>query len=97
MRIAGLGYRVDRGKLQPETGAARLRHQRPPLLRAADARASAQHLRHGKTGWRYRAIRGADTVNFGVTFEASWRADHRNRSHGYRLGRRSQIVRKAAR
>ena len=37
-RAAGDGRRIDHGQLQSGDGVHRLRHQRPPVLRAADAR-----------------------------------------------------------
>ncbi len=42
--------RVHHGQLQPGDRLDRLRHQRPAVLRAADARGRAEHLRHGEAG-----------------------------------------------
>ena len=44
LRAAGDGRRIDHGQLQSGDRLHRLRHQRPPLLRAAHARERAQHL-----------------------------------------------------
>ena len=49
LRAAGVRLRVDHGQLQPGDRLDRLRHQRPPLLRAAHARGRAEHLRHARS------------------------------------------------
>ena len=45
LRPARAGHRVDHGQLEPRDGLHRLRHQRPAVLRAADDRGRAEHLR----------------------------------------------------
>ena len=45
VRAARRWLRDDHGQLQSGDGLDRLRHQRPPLLRAADAGRRARHLR----------------------------------------------------
>ena len=66
VRAAGNGRRVDHGELQSGDRFDRLRHQRPALLRAADARKCFQHLRHRETGRRDRAVRRADAAHAGA-------------------------------
>ena len=90
------GYRIDHGQLQSGDGLDRLRHQRPPVLRAAHARRSSEHLRHRKAGRRDRAVRRADAADAGAAAEGRGRADYRHRSREYRSGRRSQAVRQTA-
>ena len=97
VRAAGDGRRVDHGQLQPGDRLDRLRHQRPPLLRAAHARKRAQHLRHGEARRRDRAVRRADAAEPGAAAEAAGRSDHRHRSREHRSGRGPQAVRQAAR
>ena len=45
LRPARAGHRVDHGQLEPRDRQHRLRHERPAVLRAADDRRRAQHLR----------------------------------------------------
>ena len=94
---AGNGRRIDHGQLQSRDRVHRLRHQRPPLLRAAHAGERAQHRRYRKARWRDRAVRRADAAQSRAAAEAPRRAHHRHRSRGYRSRRRSQAVRQAAR
>ena len=48
LRPARRGLRVDHGQLQPGDRLHRLRHLRQALLRAADGRGRAEHLREGE-------------------------------------------------
>ena len=57
VRAVGHGLRDDHGELQPRDGLDRLRHERPPLLRAA-------HLRR-RHGHRRRREAGGCVVTFG--------------------------------
>ena len=75
----------------------RLRHQRPPVLRAADARRSFEHLRRREARRRHRPVRRADAAEPRAAAEGRRRSDHRHRSRRYRSRRRSQAVRQAAR
>ncbi len=96
LRAAGVRYRVDHGQLQPGDRLDRLRHQRPAVLRAADARRSPEHLRHREARRRDRAVRRADSADAGAAAEGRRRADHRHRPREYRPGRGSQTLRQAA-
>ena len=49
LRPARAGHPVDHGQLQPGDGVHRLRHQRPAVLRAADHRGRAEHLRRASS------------------------------------------------
>ena len=63
LRPARIGHRVDHGQLAiPETVSHRLRHQRPAVLRAADDRRRAEHLRPHRARRRDRAVRRADAA-----------------------------------
>ena len=66
VRAAGIRHRVDHGQLQSGDRLDRLRHQRPPLFRAADARRSAEHLRHREARRRDRPVRRADAAEPGA-------------------------------
>ena len=97
VRAAGVRRRVDHGELQSRDRLDRLRHQRPAVLRAADAGRSSEHLRDREAGWRDRAVRRPDSADAGAAAEARGRADYRDRSDEYRSGGRSQAVRQASR
>ena len=97
LRAAGIRRRVDHGQLQSGDRLHRLRHQRPPLLRAPHARRSAEHLRHRKARRRDRAVRRPDAADAGAPAQSRRRPDHRHRSRQHRSGRRPQAVRQAAR
>ena len=83
------GRRIDHGQLQSGDRLHRLRHQRPPVLRAAHARRSAEHLRHRKARRRDRAVRRADAAESGAAAQARGRADHRHRSRRTSIWRRT--------
>ena len=53
------------GQLQPGDGLDRLRHLRPPLLRAADRRGRARGLRAGAARGRDRPVRRPDAAEAG--------------------------------
>ena len=97
VRLAGAGLRIHHGELQSGNGLHRLRHQRPPLLRAPHPGARAEHLRHRAARWRDRAVWRADATDPGAAPQAAGRAHHRDRSGKHRPGRGPQTVRQAAR
>ena len=80
VRAAGVRRRIDHGELQSGNRLDRLRHQRPPVLRAADARRSPEHLRYRKARRRDRAVRRADAADAGAAAEGRGRSHHRHRS-----------------
>ena len=65
LRPARAGHPVDHGQLQSRDRQHRLRHQRPAVLRAADDRGRAEHLRPHAAGRRDRAVRRADAAEPG--------------------------------
>ena len=74
LRARRLGHprgrlRIDHGQLQPGDGLHRLRHLRQALLRAADRRGCAQHLRKREARGRDRAVRRPDAAQHR---RASW-------------------------
>ena len=79
--------RDDHGQLQPGDRLDRLRHLRPALLRAADARGRARDRRQGKAGRRDRPVRRADAAQARARPGAERRADHRHHArHDRRRG-----------
>jgi carbamoyl-phosphate synthase large subunit len=70
LRAAGEERRIDHGELQSRDRLDRLRHQRPPLLRAADARKRPQHRGCREARRRHRAVRRADSADAGAAAEA---------------------------
>ena len=62
MTARELGPRRGDGQLQPGDGLHRLRHLRPPLLRAADRRGRARGLRAGAPRGRDRPVRRPDAA-----------------------------------
>ena len=78
LRPARTGHRVDHGQLEPGDRLDRLRHLRPAVLRAADDRGRAEHLRPHRARRRDRAIRRADAAESGPGAEQRRRADHRH-------------------
>ena len=62
--------RDHHGQLQPGDGVDRLRHLRPPVLRAADAGRRARDRRQGKAARRDRAVRRPDAAEAGA---ATWK------------------------
>ena len=95
--LAGVRSRIDHGQLQSGNRLHRLRHQRSPVLRAAHAGRSPEHLRRREAGWRDRPIRRADAAESGAAAQGRRRPDHRHRSRRHRSRRGSQIIRQAAR
>ena len=65
LRPARVGHRVDHGQQQPGDRLHRLRHLGPAVLRAADDRRRAEHLRPRRAGRRDRAVRRADAAEPG--------------------------------
>ncbi len=80
----------------PGDGQHRLRHERPAVLRAADGRRRAQHLRPRAAGRRDRAVRRADAAEPGAAAGGRGRADHRHQRRRDRSGRGPREVSAAA-
>ena len=78
LRPARAGHRVDHGQLEPRDRQHRLRHQRPAVLRAADDRGRAEHLRPRPARRRDRAVRRPDAAEPGPGAVQRRRADHRH-------------------
>ncbi len=85
----GVGHRVGDGQLEPRDGEHRLRHERHAVLRAADGRGRAQHLRSRAAGWRDRAVWRADAAEPGSAAFRCRCADHRHERRRDRSGRGS--------
>ena len=92
------GLRGGDGQLQPGDGLDRLRHLRPPVLRAAHARGRARGRRARAAGRRRRAVRRPDAA------AARRRPDRRRasrssarRSARHRPGRGPPALRRSAR
>ena len=62
VRVQGGGVRDHHGQLQPRDGLDRLRHLRPPVLRAARLRGRDEHPREGEARGRRRAVRRPDAA-----------------------------------
>ena len=77
--------RDHHGQLQPRDRLHRLRHLRPAVLRAADARGRARDPRGREARRRDRAVRRPDPAEAGARARGRRRADHR---HLARLDRR---------
>ena len=80
------GYEVVMVNSNPETVSTDYDTSRPSLLRAADGRGRAQHLRSHEAGRRDRAVRRPDAAEPGEAAGSGRRADHRHqrRSHRHR-------------
>ena len=78
VRPARGGVRDHHGQQQPRDGQHRLRHVGPPLLRAADRRGRAEHLRRDAAGGPDRAVRRADAAEPRQGARGGRRADHRH-------------------
>ncbi len=89
LREAGL--RNHHGQLEPGDRLDRLRHQRPSVLRAADHRGRAQHLRPDEAEGADRAVRRPDAAEPGQGAGNGRGADHRHqrRVHRHRRGPRA--------
>ena len=81
----------------PGDGQHRLRHVGPAVLRAADDRGRAQHLRPHSAGRRDRAVRRPDAAESGPGPGQRRRADHRHQRRYDRSGRGSREVRRHSR
>ena len=77
-RAARGRLRNHHGQLQPGDRVDRLRHLRPPVLRAADARGRAGDRRPGEAEGRDRAVRRPDAAEAGARAGSRRRADHRH-------------------
>ena len=66
VRPARAGLPVDHGQLQSRDRVHRLRHLRPPLLRAAHGGGRGQHLRQGAAGGGDPAVRRPDPAQHGA-------------------------------
>ena len=89
VRAARRWLRNDHGELQSGDGFHRLRHLRPPVLRAADAGRRARHRRTRKAARRDRAIRRADAAESGARTETQRRAHHRHRARNRSTSRKT--------
>ena len=83
--------RDHHGQLQSGDGLHRLRHLRPPVLRAGHARGRAGDRRKGKARRRDRAVRRPDAAEAGAGPGGQRRADHRHLAgqHRHRRGPRA--------
>ena len=77
-RAARGRLRDHHGQLQPGDRLDRLRHLRPPVLRAADARGRARDRGQGEALRRDRAVRRADAAEARARPGGERRADHRH-------------------
>ena len=82
-----VGPRRGDGQLQPGDGLDRLRHLRPPLLRAADARGRARGLRDRAAARRDRPVRRPDAAEARAGPARRRRADPRHQHRGDRRRR----------
>ncbi len=82
---------------EPGDGVDRLRHLRPPLSRAADARAHARRVRARAAAWRRRVVRRADTAEARTGTRRCRRAVARRSARCDRRGRGPGALRPAAR
>ena len=85
------------GQLQPGDGVDRLRHLRPPVLRAADARGRARDRRGRAARGRDRAVRRPDAAAARGRAGGGGRAAARHPAGGDRPGRGPRALRRAAR
>ena len=90
--LQGRRLRGDHGQLEPRDGQHRLRHLRPAVLRAADGRGRAQHLRADRADGGDRAVRRADAAEPGPGAGGGRRADHRHQPRDDRPGRGPRAV-----
>ena len=97
LRPGRIGHPVDHGQLESRNGQHRLRHQRSALLRAADDRRRAEHLRPCPAGRRDRAVWRSNAAQSGAGAVERRRADHRHqRRHDRRGGGPREVCRAAA-
>ena len=93
---ARAGPRRGDGQLQPGDGLDRLRHLRPPLLRAADRRGRARGLRAGAPRGRDRPVRRPDPAEAGPGPRGGGRAAARHPGRRDRPGRGPRPLRRPA-
>ncbi len=91
---ARLGPRRGDDQLQPRDGLHRLRHQRPPLLRAADAGGRARRDRGRAAGGRDRPVRRPDPAQAGARPGGRGRAAARHPRRLDRPGRGPRPLRR---
>ena len=84
------------GQLQPRDGLHRLRHLRPPLLRAADRRGRARGLRAGEARGGDRPVRRPDPAEAGAHAGRGGRAAARHPGGRDRPGRGPRPLRRPA-
>ena len=96
MTARELGPRRGDGQLQPGDGLDRLRHLRPPLLRAADRRGRARGLRAGAARGRDRPVRRPDAAEAGPRPGGGGRAAARHPGRRDRPGRGPRPLRRPA-
>ena len=92
LRARGAGaargrLRDDHGQLQPGDRLDRLRHLRPAVLRAADARGRARDRARREAARRDRAVRRPDAAQARARPRGQRRADHRHHAGHDRHGR----------
>ena len=92
LRPAGRRLRGRHGQLEPRDRQHRLRHLRPPLLRAPDGRGRAQRLRAGQADGGDRPVRRPDPAEPGPGARGGRRADHRHEPREHRPGRGPRAV-----
>ena len=101
LRAARRWLRDHHDQLQSGDGLDRLRHQRPPLLRAADPGRRVRHLRARsfgrRAGRRDRAVRRTDAAESRAAAEGGGRENHRHVAGVDRPGGRPQALRQTAR
>ena len=84
--------RDDHGQLQPGDRLDRLRHVRPPVLRAADARGRARDRPRREAVRRHRPVRRTDAAEARARPREERRADHRHVARHDRHGRGSRAL-----
>ena len=88
--------RDHHGQLQSGDRVDRLRHLRPPVLRAADARGRARDRRRREALRRHRPVRRADAAEARARPRGERRADHRHHARHDRHGRGPRALPAAA-
>ena len=86
LRPARNGYRIDHGQLESRDGQHGLRHERPAVLRTADNRRRAEHLRPRAAGRSHRAVWRPDSAQPVPGAGHGRRADHRYQRGHHRGG-----------
>ena len=93
---ARAGLRGGHGQLQPGDGLHRLRHLRPPVLRAADVRGRAGGRRGRAARRRRRAVRRPDAAAARAAADRGRRPDPRHAVRVHRPGRGPRALRPPA-